>query len=118
SFLLQRLLRLRGVEGLEQLVGLLRLVVIQVMAGLLLTVTVDDRTAEGRLLDAVAVGPQREVPAGQFPLELPFLRIAEDGAAVLVESAAVVVGLLDEPLVAVLAADAFDDLGDNRPLLV
>src|SRR5690606_21177321 len=27
-------------------------------------------------------------------------------------------GLLDEPLVAVLAADSFDDLGDDRPLLV
>ena len=72
---------------------------------------VEDRPAEGRPLDAVAVGPEGVVPAGEDPLErLVGARLAEDGDVVVLEPAGVVLHLLLEPLVALLAAEALEDL--------
>ena len=115
----QGLLALLAVEGLEDLVGLLGLVVEDVAGQALLrvagAVAVDDRAAEGRALDAVAVGAEGDVPAGQLELELARARLAEEGDVILAEPAGVVVHLLEEPLVAVLAGDAAEDLVDESP---
>src|SRR5436305_1730539 len=80
---------------------------------------VEDRPAEGRALDAVAVGPERVVPAGEHPFErLVGAGLAEDGDAVVLHPAVVVVHLLLEPLVALLAAKALEDLVAEGPLLL
>ena len=96
---------LLAVEGLEDLVGLLGLVIEDVAGQPLLpvpgTVAVDHRAAERGVRDAVAVGTERDVSAGQFPLELAAAGGAEDGDVVLAEPAGVVVHLLLDALVAV-----------------
>ena len=105
------------VEGLEDLVGLLRLIVEQVFLGIFVAVAIDDGTTEGGFVRAVAVGPQGEVAAGQFPLELAAAGRAEQGDAVRAEAAVVVLGLLLDPLVAVGAGDFLHDFV-NQGLLV
>ena len=114
----KRLGLLLVVQGLEDLVGLLALIppdVVRVLGVLVVVavggVAVEDRPAERGAFDAVAVGAERVVPAGQDPLKrLVGPRLAEDGHVVGVESAGVVVHLLHEPLVAILAAEVLHDL--------
>ena len=106
------------VEGPEDLVRLLALVppdVVGVLGVFVVVavggVTVEDRAAESRAFDAVAVGAEGVVPAGQHPLKrLVGTGLAENGHAVVLEAAGVVFHLLHEPFVAVLAAEVLHDL--------
>ena len=81
------------VEGREDRVGLLALIPPNVVGVLGVVVArpggvvaVEDRPAEGRPFDAVAVGPEGVVAAGQDPLErLVGAGLAEDGDAVVLD---------------------------------
>ena len=60
----QSLFDLLDVQGFENLVGFLCLVVIDVLFGITLPVAVHDRPAERHVFDVIAIGPQCEVPSG------------------------------------------------------
>ena len=113
------------VQGPEDLVGLLALIPPDVVGvlGVLVEVAVggmavEDRATEGGAFDAVAVGAEGIVPAGQDPLErLVGPRLAENGHMVVFESPRVVFHLLHEPLVALLAAEVLHDLPAEGLLL-
>src|SRR5690606_32721672 len=95
----QGLRALLAVERLEQLVRPLSLVPVDVAAvvGRLVEalggVAVEDRAAERRTLDGIAIAPPRNVPARQHELKLPTARLAEQRDRALLEAfGAVVVG--------------------------
>ena len=114
------------VQGLEDLVGLFALVPPDVVGvlGILVEVpvggvAVEDRPAERRSLETVAIGAQGIVAAGQHPLEgLVGSRLAKDGHVVSVEAPRVVLHLLREALQAVLAAKTLHDLVAKGLLLL
>ena len=114
----ERLGFLLVVQGLEDLVGLFALVppdVVGVLGVFVVMpiggVAVEDGPAECRSLQAVTIGAQGIVPAGQHPLErLVGSRLAKDGHVVGVKAARVVVHLLHESFVTVLAAKSLHDL--------
>ena len=82
-----------------------------VVAGARGVVAVEDRAAEGRALDAVAVGAEGVVPAREHPLERAArVGLAEDGDVVVLEAARVSLHLPLEPLVALVRAEALEDL--------
>ena len=110
-------LGLLGIERLEDLVGRLGLVVVELLLGVGEPVAVDNRSAESRSLDTVAIGPQRQVPTGQFELEPALARLAEQRDVVLLEAAIVVFHLLHHAIVAIFAHHAADDLVNQDPLL-
>src|SRR5262245_32619251 len=80
--------------------------------------SIDNRTAKRRLVDAVSVGAQRKVPAGHFPLELPRAGITEHGDAVLPHPAVIILGLPFDALIAVFGGYFPHDLVDEFTLLL
>ncbi len=114
----------RGVEGAKELVGLHGLVPEDVVGvgGLfveaLALVGIEDGSAEGDVLRAVAIATQRHVAAGEDEFELAGARFAEDGDALLLAKPAdVVLELAVEAGVPVGAGHALED-GADEGLLV
>ena len=101
----QRELALFAVEHLEDFVGALRLVpvgvarVIGLFVETLRRVAVEDRAAEGRAFDGVAVAAARAVPAGEHELELAGAGLAEERDG----------GLPPKPCLAAVVLDLFVD---------
>src|SRR5690606_25231565 len=67
---------------------------------------------------AIAIAPQREMPAGQLPLELAASRLAKHRDVIIADAARVLLHLLEEAAVAVFAGYAAHDLVDQLPLLI
>src|SRR5262249_43332701 len=112
----ERLLRLFAVQRAKHFVGLRRLIVKQVLAGLFDAVAIDDRSAESSFIDAVAVSAQGQVAAGQFPLEFPRAGGSTHGHAVSADAPGIVLCLADDALVTIFRRDGADDLVDDCPL--
>ena len=80
-------------------------------------VTVEDRTAKGHVLGAVAVATDRHVPAGHHELERAARRAKHGDVLRLAVAAGVVFQLLVDPLVPVGLNDVLEDVPDHRLLV-